>query len=149
MYVIPKPRKKGKPTEKQLAALVPGKYGFMESEEKRKAALKKSLETRKKNNMIRRQMKEQFQALLDCRLSKNSSVKKKLKEMGVADEDMNNQMAIIYNIFLEASKGRGASSVSAATFVRDTIGEKPKETNVNIQTDFESYVQKLESDKEF
>lgn len=123
--------------------------GFMKSEEARKAAYAKSRETIKRNAAKRKAMKEQFDTLLKCRLSNNSSVKKKLKQMGIEDEDLNNQMAMIYNMFLEASRGKGSSAVSAATYIRDTIGEKPRETQVNVETDFETYVASLESDDEF
>ena len=134
---------------RNTSGLTRGTHGFMTSEEARKAAHAKSVETRKRNNARRKAMKEQFETLLKCRLSKNSSIKKKLKEMGIEDDELNNQMAIVYNMFLEASRGKGSSAVSAATYVRDTIGEKPTDKTLNVETDFESYIASLESNDEF
>jgi len=55
-----------------------------------------------------------------------NGIKKQLAALGINEEDIDYEMAMNYSIFLTAIKG-GKNQVSAATFIRDTLGEKPKE----------------------
>lgn len=48
-------------------------------------------------------------------------VKAKMQELGIADEDQTNQMAMTIAMFGEAMKG----NVQAFNSLRDTMGEKP------------------------
>lgn len=113
--------------------------------EEQDALRKKAVEARLKKAAERKKMKENLELLLSLRLH-NRSLKASLREMGIENPD--NQMGIMLNMINQALKDN-KESVAAATFVRDTSDQKPKDTLVNVQTDFESYIQKLESDEEF
>lgn len=64
-----------------------------------------------------------------------NGIKKQLAALGINEEDIDYEMAMNYSIFLTAIKG-GKNQVSAATFIRDTLGEKPKEVvEVSKNTD--------------
>lgn len=64
-----------------------------------------------------------------------NSIKAQLKSIGINEEDIDYEMAMNYSIFLTAIKG-GKNQVSAATFIRDTLGEKPKDVvEVSKNTD--------------
>jgi hypothetical protein len=52
---------------------------------------------------------------------KMPQVKAKMQELGIADEDQTNQMAMTIAMFGEAMKG----NVQAFNSLRDTMGEKP------------------------
>jgi hypothetical protein len=67
-------------------------------------------------------MREQMELLLSLPL-KNEKVEQKLTELGIYKKDMDNQMALIASMFAKGLSG----DVPAATFIRDTIGEKPVE----------------------
>lgn len=67
-------------------------------------------------------MKEQLNLLLSLPL-KNPSTIKKLKGMGMNEEEIDNQMAMLLGVFNKALKG----NVRAAEFIRDTTDGKPLE----------------------
>ncbi len=70
----------------------------------------------------RKAMREQLEMLLSLSL-KNEDVKKKIKDLGVNVEDIDNQLAINLSLMNKALKG----DVQAYQVIRDTIGEKPKD----------------------
>lgn len=78
----------------------------------------------------KRVMKETLEMLatlpFEIKDKNGNSIKAQLKAMGISEEDIDYEMAMNYSIFLTAIKG-GKNQVSAATFIRDTLGEKPKE----------------------
>lgn len=78
----------------------------------------------------KRDMKDAIDLLLSnpCKLKgkDGNALKKFAKEVGIPEEDMDNQMAMIISMFKVSLSG-GKNSVSAATFLRDTVGEKPVE----------------------
>lgn len=78
----------------------------------------------------KRDMKDAIDLLLSnpCNLKSKDgdSIKKLAKQLGIKEEDMDNQMAMIISMFKVSLSG-GKNSVSAATFLRDTVGEKPVE----------------------
>ena len=78
----------------------------------------------------KRDMKDAIDLLLSnpCNLESKDgdSIKKLAKKLGIKEEDMDNQMAMIISMFRISLSG-GKNSVSAATFLRDTVGEKPVE----------------------
>lgn len=83
----------------------------------RKGAIK-SAEVRRE----KKKMKDALKSLLKLPI-KNGSLKDELKELGFEDEEMNNQLAL-----LVAAYNRGLlGDIKAIEFIRDTIGEKPKE----------------------
>lgn len=109
---------------------------------------KKAQITREKKKEARKKMKEQLDILLSAS-TKDKGVRRILTEMGIDDAEMNNQMVLLFNMLKQGSSPDSKNAVQAATFIRDTVGEKPHDTNVNVETDFESYISNLESDEEF
>lgn len=115
------------------------------SAEERSAMIKKSAETRVANNKKRKQMKEELQLILQCQ-SRDRSVNHEFRRKGLQPPSMQTLMLTnLVNIACSPSK----NAVAAATFIRDTLGEKPVDKQVTLQTDLEKFVAKLESDKEF
>lgn len=53
-------------------------------------------------------------------------LKKQLEALGISSDDIDNQMAMTYAMFMVAMGG-GKNSVNAFNSIRDTLGEKPKE----------------------
>lgn len=83
---------------------------------------KASVESRRKKKL----MAEQIELLLSLPL-KDEKARAKLQALGIDTDNIDNQMALVISMWNTAIKG-GKSSVQAATFLRDTVGEKPKET---------------------
>ena len=104
-------------------------FNELTEEEQRELAIKggkASAEARRR----KRTMKKTFEMLatlpFEIKDKNGNSIKAQLKAMGINEEDIDYEMAMNYSIFLTAIKG-GKNQVSAATFIRDTLGEKPKE----------------------
>lgn len=78
----------------------------------------------------KREIKDSLDLLLSMpfKLDGNAAdmVRTQLNKLGVPDDDIDNQMAMAFSMFVNAV-GTGKNAVSAATFIRDTLGEKPKE----------------------
>lgn len=70
----------------------------------------------------RKAMKEQLKLLLELPLE-NPKLKEQIKNLGVNDKDINNQLAVCIALFNQALKG----NTKAYELIRDTIGEKPIE----------------------
>lgn len=68
----------------------------------------------------RKAIRENLEILLALPV-KNPTLKKKIKSLGIDDEDLSNQMAISISLFNEALHG----NTKAFELIRDTIGEKP------------------------
>lgn len=89
----------------------------------------KSGEIRKKRKM----MKEQISLLLslpfpDVRDKTGKKIRTIFQQLGIDDENIDNQMAIIIAMWQQALKG----NYKAFNTLRDTVGEKPKdEININ------------------
>lgn len=69
----------------------------------------------------KRDMKKAAQLLMGLEIS-SPKLQEQVKSFGVDDEDVNNQMAVLVSMFLQATKG----NVRAAEFIRDTMGENPE-----------------------
>lgn len=86
-------------------------------------------------------LKDQLEVLLSLP-NKDSKLQKKMKALGLEDEDTDNQMALVIAMWEKAKKG----NVKAAEFIRDTLGEKmPEKVEVNasigeVANEIESYV---------
>lgn len=88
---------------------------------------KASAEARRK----KKAMKEQMETLLSMPI-KSPQLKAQLKEqLGLEDEQMDNQMALIVAMWKEAVAG----NTSAMNIIREITGEKVIEINVNSVTD--------------
>jgi hypothetical protein len=82
---------------------------------------KASVEARKR----KKEMKEQIDLLLSLPLQ-DEETKQYLEYLGIDTDGMDNQMAMICSLWQQAIKG-GKNAVQAATFLRDTVGEKPED----------------------
>ena len=67
----------------------------------------------------RKKIKEQMELLLSLP-NKDAETKKKLKAMGIDIDNIDNQMAMVLSMYQKAISG----DVQAATFIRDSLGEK-------------------------
>ena len=90
-------------------------------EEQRKIATKGGIasgKARRKKKLI----KEQLELLLSLPL-KDENAKRKLKQLGIDADNLDNQMAMIISIWNKALKG----DIQAFNSIRDSVGEKPIE----------------------
>ena len=80
-------------------------------------------EARRKKKLI----KEQLELLLSLPL-KDENAKRKLKQLGIDADNLDNQMAMIISIWNKALKG----DIQAFNSIRDSVGEKPSDVVENI-----------------
>jgi len=92
------------------------------TEEEQKKLASKGGKASVKARREKKKMKEQLDLLLSLP-NRDDATKKKLKKMGVDIDNIDNQMAMILSMYQKAIGG----DVQAATFIRDTIGEKAVE----------------------
>ncbi len=102
-----------------------------------------------------RRRKRDLKNTLDILLSKPFNIKgksykslvTKIKNLGIEENEIDNQTAMAFALFLASLNG-GKNAVSAFNTIRDTLGEKPKE-NVEItgQLAYEEAIKKV-SDKD-
>lgn len=72
-------------------------------------------------------IKEQLELLLSLPL-KDENAKRKLKQIGIDADNLDNQMAMVIAIWNKALKG----DIQAFNSIRDSVGEKPKDVVENI-----------------
>lgn len=82
--------------------------------EEQKAGGKASVEARRKKKLL----KDNIQLLLSLPI-KNNKTKDQLKALGIEEDDMTNQMAMVIAMYQKALKG----DVGAFNTLRDTSGE--------------------------
>lgn len=78
---------------------------------------KKGQEASARARAKKKSMKEQLELLFSLPI-KNDKVKSQLKELGIEDNEMNNQMALLIAMYQKALKG----DVNAFNSIRDTSG---------------------------
>lgn len=93
----------------------------------------------------KQQMKEELQFLLKMK-SHDRSIRHECKRLNIPVPDVQTQ--ILLNLIQIASQP-GKQAVQAATFIRDTMGEKPVDKQVQLQTDLEKYLDLIEDNDEF
>ena len=98
-------------------------------EEQREIAIKGGIASGKARRR-KKLIKEQLELLLSLPL-KDENAKKKLKQLGIDADNLDNQMAMIIAIWNKALKG----DVQAFNSIRDTVGEKPKDVIENINNE--------------
>lgn len=94
-------------------------------EEQRKIAVKGGIasgKARRRKKLIR----EQLKLLLSLPL-KDENAKRKLEQLGIDADNLDNQMAMVIAIWNKALKG----DIQAFNSIRDSVGEKPKEVIEN------------------
>lgn len=79
---------------------------------------KASGEARRRRKLI----KEQMEIALSLPVS-NKKIRKTMEDIGLDDEDMDNQMALVLAMIQQGCKG----DVSAFNSIRDLMGEKPQD----------------------
>ena len=95
-------------------------FGTTKDKEKEREIHSKGGYASAKVRRERKAMRENLELLLSLPV-KNPTLKKKIKSLGIDDEDLSNQMAISISLFNEALHG----NTKAFELIRDTIGEKP------------------------
>lgn len=87
---------------------------------------KKSAENKRK----RKALKEQMELLLTLPLT-DERAKKQFESMGIDADNMDNQMAMVVKTYAQALKG----NINAVNVIREIIGERVVEVNVNNNID--------------
>lgn len=113
------------------------------SKEKREISVKCGSKGGKASGKAKRErkaMREQMEMLLSLPL-KDGSLKRQIEELGIADKNIDNQMALIIATWNKAMKG----DMTALNQIREIIGEKVIEVNLKQNIDenvkeFEQYV---------
>ena len=113
-----------------------------EEEQRRIATMggKASGESRRR----RKTMKENALMLLEL-ANKNETYKDIMTSAGIPEDEQTNQMALIIAMLNKGLLGE----VAAFNSLQATIGEKPVDKQVNVETDLEKYIKAVEDDKEF
>ena len=125
------------------------KYNFRNlTKEQRAEMSKKAAEARKVQAERRRTMKECLNVLLGARIKENDFSLKALKKAGFDTKGLDYQTAMLMNV-IRVAMTDNKNVVNAATFLRDTVGEKPTEKQMQVQTDYETYLEKVEDKDEW
>lgn len=103
--------------------LRPSEYKLSQEEAKRGGL--KSAQVRRE----RKKFNELFNAYLD-KMVTNEQIKEQMKEFGFNDDECTNKNAVVFAQYKQALKG----NTNAATFIRDTMGEKPIDVQQVIET---------------
>lgn len=104
--------------------LRPSEYKLSQEEAKRGGIASGEARRRKKT------MRELAQMFGSLEVS-NETIRARMRSLGVSEEDMSHDMAVMIGQYMEAEKG----STQAAAFVRDTKGENPKEPMMQLNVD--------------
>lgn len=85
---------------------------------------------RAENRRKRKALKEQMELLLTLPLT-DEGAKKRFESMGIDADNMDNQMAMVVKTYAQALKG----NINAVNVIREIIGERVVEVNVNNNID--------------
>lgn len=85
---------------------------------------------RAENRRKRKALKEQMELLLTLPLT-DERAKKRFESMGIDADNMDNQMAMVVKTYAQALKG----NINAVNTIREIIGERVVEVNVNNNID--------------
>ena len=83
-----------------------------------------------RNVRKRKALKEQMELLLTLPLT-DERAKKQFESMGIDADNMDNQMAMVVKTYAQALKG----NINAVNTIREIIGERVVEVNVNNNID--------------
>lgn len=101
------------------------------TEEEQRAIAKKggiaSGEARRRKRSIKDSLDILLSQPFKLKDKNGKDLKKQLQALGISPDDIDNQMAMAYAMFMVAMSG-GKNSVGAFNSIRDTLGEKPKES---------------------
>lgn len=103
-----------------------------DSNQSREEAKKNGRKGGKASGIARRKrktMREQMEMLMSLPLSPNQNkLKEQIKQLGIPEDDINMQMAMIVSMFQQGVKG----NTKAFELIRDSLGEKPIEQVQNL-----------------
>lgn len=95
----------------------------------------------------KREIKDSLDLLLSLpfkiKANNADTIREQLNNLGVPEDEIDNQMAMAFSMFIN-SVGTGKNAVSAATFIRDTLGEKPKE-KVELTNNIDESIAEMEA----
>lgn len=100
-------------------------------------------EARRRKRDMKRTLEMLATLPFDLKDKNGNSIKAQLQAMGISEDDIDYEMAMNYSVFLTAIKG-GKNQVSAATFIRDTLGEKPKDV-VEVSKNTDETIKEVEA----
>lgn len=92
------------------------------TQQERTEIARKGQEASTKAKKEKKLIKDSIELLLGLPI-KNNKIKQQLKDLGIEDDEMNNQTAMVIAIYQKALKG----DVSAFNTLRDSVGQKPIE----------------------
>lgn len=102
----------------------------IKSKERAREIGKKGGQAFARNVRKRKALKEQMELLLTLPLT-DERVKKQFESMGIDADNMDNQMAMVVKTYAQALKG----NINAVNTIREIIGERVVEVNVNNNID--------------
>lgn len=94
---------------------------------------KKAAEARKKKNEARKAMREQLSTLLKMDTS-SAEQKKMLREMGIEEEEMSNQMVLMVALFKKGAKGDVAAIRQIDDMTNGIVPEQSQPIVINIKS---------------
>lgn len=100
------------------------------SKERAREIGKKGGQAYARNVRKRKALKEQMELLLTLPLT-DERAKKQFESMGIDADNMDNQMAMVVKTYAQALKG----NINAVNVIREIIGERVVEVNVNNNID--------------
>lgn len=102
----------------------------IKSKERAREIGKKGGQAFARNVRKRKALKEQMELLLTLPLT-DERAKKQFESMGIDADNMDNQMAMVVKTYAQALKG----NINAVNTIREIIGERVVEVNVNNNID--------------
>jgi hypothetical protein len=102
----------------------------IKSKERAREIGKKGGQAFARNVKKRKALKEQMELLLTLPLT-DERAKKQFESMGIDADNMDNQMAMVVKTYAQALKG----NINAVNVIREIIGERVVEVNVNNNID--------------
>ena len=117
-------------------------FNELTEEEQRKLASKggkASVEARRK----KKAMQAQAELLLSLPI-KNENMKLVMQQLGIEEDEQTNQMAVLISMLNTALDKKSKARVQAATFLRDTSGNKPAE-KVEVSKSTDEVIEELEN----
>lgn len=102
----------------------------IKSKERAREIGKKGGQAFARNVRKRKALKEQMELLLTLPLT-DERAKKQFESMGIDADNMDNQMAMVVKTYAQALKG----NINAVNVIREIIGERVVEVNVNNNID--------------
>lgn len=120
--------RKGQPSKAYLEGKM-DKYNFSNlSEEKKREIAMKGVEARKEKMKARKAMKEQLEVLLSLDV-KSTKSRAALKDLGIEDEQMTNQMLLMVSLFKKGLAG----DVSAIKQINDMVNSEVDDPQQLVQ----------------